>query len=122
MRCTVLKLTPSRWAISRELQCVRFLGIEFSVASTIFATFLSEIVLGRPGRGASSKTLFMPHSSNRCLIAITLWRASPTRREISVLERPFAASSTTRARRTARCSAVGFAMRASNCRRFLART
>jgi hypothetical protein len=99
---------PSRSAISRELQCVRFLGIVLSVASTILATFLSEMVRGRPGRGASSNMLAIPLASNLCRIAITLGREIPTRCAMSALESPLAASSTTRARRTERCSVVLF--------------
>src|SRR5437899_6715741 len=65
IRCTVAELTFCAAAIVRTLHCVASFGVVFIVASTIADSRSSEIRLGRPGRGRSSRIPLMPSLSYR---------------------------------------------------------
>ena len=65
MRCTVVGLTFCAAAIVRTLHWVASFGGSSWVASTMAASRSSEICLGRPLRGRSSRIPAMPSLSNR---------------------------------------------------------
>ena len=65
MRCTVAELTFCAAAIARTLHWVASFGVVFIVASTMAASCSTEIRLGRPLRGRSSRIPAMPSLSNR---------------------------------------------------------
>src|SRR5438445_673318 len=94
IRCTVAELTFCTAAMARTLQCVASLGVVFIVASTMAASRSTEIRLGRPLRGRSSRMPAMPSFSNRFRHNSTVGTDVDSLRASTRLASPSAAPST----------------------------
>src|SRR5437870_10355374 len=117
MRCTVAELTFCTAAMARTLQCVASLGVVFIVASTMAASRSTEIRLGRPLRGRSSRMPAMPSFSNRFRHNSTVGTDVDSLRASTRLASPSAAPSTILMRSTMPRGELRCRLSAINCLR-----
>jgi hypothetical protein len=116
-------LAMTSWRSSARLQrpigTPRVAGSSHAIALTSVTTAAAN-TRGRPGRGRSRKPAY-PWVQNRLRHLRTVLGATPTRRAISALGSPAAASSTILARTTCRCGAACDRAERLSARRSLAR-